>query len=103
MGFFDFNNPPSRIITEQEFDRVINTVSRKHRGVPSEEFEKIRAMAAGYLHEHGQFRGMDEKELGQFLGHLPPIVDKIYHGSLKTLETELRKALATSKYGAVGF
>ena len=103
MGLFSFNNPPSRSITEQEFERVLNTVARKHRGVPSEEFEKIRAMAAGYLQEHSQYRGMDEKELNQFLSHLSPIVDKIYHGALKTLDVELHRALTTSKYGTVGF
>ncbi len=96
MGLF--NNPPSRVVSEQEFEKVLSAVSRKHRGIPHEEFQKIRAFAAGYLQEHGQFRGMDEKEVGQFLGNLTPVIDKPYRGMLKTLDAELKKALS-GRYG----
>ncbi|MDO8558448.1 MAG: hypothetical protein Q7S09_04670 [bacterium] len=97
MGLF--NNPPSRVVSEEEFEKVLSAVSRKHRGVPHEEFQKIRAMAAGYLNEHGQFRGMDEKELKQFLGNVTPVIDRSYRGMLKTLDVELQKALG-GRYGS---
>jgi len=100
MGLFSFNDPPRRVITSDEFDRVLNIMKDRHRALPHDVFERWRAMAEGHMKESGPYRGMDEKELKSYIKKLPIITPEAYRSVINDFHDELQKALEKSRYGS---
>lgn len=84
---------PGPATTEQEFERVLDDMKSRHSTIPHEVFERWRVTAKGYMSDRGRYRGMDAKELPEFMSAAKTVTPSLYHGALSDLEAELGKAV----------
>ena len=94
MGLFTSSKPS---VTRKEFDRILADIYGRF---PQETRQRLKALTAGYIEEHGSQYGMDASELKQFIAAARIMVPDGYESALKELEQRLEKAVKGS-YGGV--
>lgn len=93
MGLFTSSTPS---VSNKEFHKILTDVCDLF---PQRTRERLKALAAGYIEEHGSQYGMDASELKQFMGAARIIVPGGYDSALEELEQRLEKAVKGSYDG----
>ncbi len=91
------NMPPSKIVTHEEVRRILSAHGLWR--LPDKVKERIKLHADSFIRQTGHLRGMNERELEQFLNDLEVMVPETWRGKIPVLRAEFKKAL-NKHYGS---
>lgn len=100
MGLFDFDSPPSQVITAEEFRRIMSDWSMRH--LPAKYKKRVTNLADAYIDEPGRQKGMDREEVEKFIKKVGEDLPDIYRGVVPELSELLEKALKGRFGGELG-